>query len=523
MHARKQQDGELLLLGSVQQQPTGRRIVGDATRRGGSRGGRVWQRSRRTRESVVQARRRRSPAPNVVKPVVRARLEPCGAAPAERSGRDPGGRANIYGGMDLIADLEARGLIHDSTDREFLRARVAAIDEQGPVGIYYGCDPTADSLHAGNLVGLIMLRRFQLAGHRAIALAGGATGMIGDPSGRSEERNLLDDATLDHNVAAIKEQISRIVELDDPARGVLVDNRDWTQPVTLLEFLRDVGKHVTINQMLARESVRKRIESEHGISFTEFSYMLLQANDYLWLHDHLDCEIQIGGSDQWGNIIGGVDLIRRKRHKAVHAFAWPLLLAADGSKLGKTTGARTWLDPAQTSPYQFRQHWLQIGDDEIRAQLLTFSLRPVEELEELLAAHAAAPHERAAQRALATEMTELVHGTEAGAGRRRGGRRAVRRRPDDRLGGRPRRGRPRGAVEPPVAEPSSRTWSACSSRPNWRRRRAMPGARSMARGTGPTACRSTPRPDLAGGRAAARAVLAAPTRQEVTPPHRGFS
>jgi len=237
--------------------------------------------------------------------------------------------------------------------------------------------------------------------------------MIGDPSGRSEERNLLDDATLDHNVAAIKAQISRIVQLDDPSVGVLVDNREWTQPVTLLEFLRDVGKHVTVNQMLARESVRKRVESEHGISFTEFSYMLLQANDYLWLHDHLECEIQIGGSDQWGNIIAGVDLIRRKRHRVVHAFAWPLLLAADGSKLGKTTGARTWLDPNKTSPYQFRQHWLQIGDDEIRAQLLTFSLRPVDELEAVLEAHAHAPHERAAQRALAREMTELVHGEPA--------------------------------------------------------------------------------------------------------------
>ena len=397
--------------------------------------------------------------------------------------------------MDLIADLEARGLIHDSTDREFLRARVAARDEQGPVGIYYGCDPTADSLHAGNLVGLIMLRRFQLAGHRAIALAGGATGMIGDPSGRSEERNLLDDATLDHNVAAIKEQISRIVELDDPARGVLVDNRDWTQPVTLLEFLRDVGKHVTINQMLARESVRKRIESEHGISFTEFSYMLLQANDYLWLHDHLGCEIQIGGSDQWGNIIAGVDLIRRKRHTAVHAFAWPLLLAADGSKLGKTTGARTWLDPAKTSPYQFRQHWLQIGDDEIRAQLLTFSLRPVER-----ARGAARGARRGAARAGgaagAGEGDDRVGARRrGGAGRRRGGRRAVRRRPDDRLGGGPRRGRPRGAVEPPVAEPSSRTWSTSSWRPSWPRRRATPGGRSTARATGPTGYRSTPRPD----------------------------
>ena len=286
-------------------------------------------------------------------------------------------------------------------------------------------------MHAGNLVGLIMLRRFQLAGHRAIALAGGATGMIGDPSGRSEERNLLDDATLDHNVAAIKQQISRIVELDDPSRGVLVDNRDWTQPVTLLEFLRDVGKHVTINQMLARESVRKRIESEHGISFTEFSYMLLQANDYLWLHDHLGCEIQVGGSDQWGNIVAGVDLIRRKRHTAVHAFAWPLLLAADGSKLGKTTGARTWLDPAKTSPYQFRQHWLQIGDDEIGAQLLMFSLRPVGELEGLLEAHAAAPQRTAGAAGPGGDDRVGARGA-GGAGGRRGGRRALRRRPDRR-------------------------------------------------------------------------------------------
>ena len=311
--------------------------------------------------------------------------------------------------MDLIADLEARGLLHDSTDREALRARVAA----GPVGIYYGCDPTADSLHVGNLIGLVMLRRFQDHGHLAIALAGGATGMIGDPSGRSEERNLLDEATLSHNVEAIKAQIARIVDLADPTRGVLVDNRDWTNGITLLEFLRDVGKHATINQMLARESVRIRLESEHGISYTEFSYMLLQANDYLWLHDRLGCEIQIGGSDQWGNIIGGVDLIRRVRRHAVHAFSWPLLTAADGSKLGKTTGARIWLDPERTSPYQFRQHWIQVPDDDVARQLRTFSLRPLAEVDELLARHADEPHRRHAQRALAREMTELVHGAAA--------------------------------------------------------------------------------------------------------------
>ena len=311
--------------------------------------------------------------------------------------------------MDLIADLEARGLIHDSTDREHLRARVA----EGPVGIYYGCDPTADSLHIGNLIGLIVLRRFQDAGHKAIALAGGATGMVGDPGGRSEERNLLDEETLTSNVAAIKAQLGRIVDLSNPDRGVLVDNRDWTHPITLLEFLRDVGKHVTVNQMMARESVKIRLESEHGISFTEFSYMLLQANDYLWLHDHLGCDIQIGGSDQWGNIVSGVDLIRRKRQETVHAFSWPLLKASDGTKLGKTTGARTWLDADKTSPYQLRQYFMQVADDDVRAQLMAFSLRPISELEELLTEHAEAPHRRLAQRSLANEVTALVHGVEA--------------------------------------------------------------------------------------------------------------
>ena len=308
---------------------------------------------------------------------------------------------------DLIADLEARNLIHDSTDRERLREAVAS----GPIGIYYGCDQTADSLHVGNLIGLVMLRRFQDAGHRAVALAGGATGMIGDPSGRSDERNLLDQETLDHNVAAIKAQIARIVDLD--AGGVLVDNRDWTHPITLLEFLRDVGRHVTVNQMLARESIRQRLNSEHGISYTEFTYMLLQAHDYLWLHQHEGCVIQIGGSDQWGNIIAGVDLIRRKTGEQVHAFCWPLLTAADGSKLGKTTGARVWLDAARTSPYQFRQHWIQMPDDAVESQLLMFSLQPLPALHDLLAEHRDAPHLRLAQRALGDEMTALVHGTPA--------------------------------------------------------------------------------------------------------------
>jgi tyrosyl-tRNA synthetase len=310
--------------------------------------------------------------------------------------------------MDLLADLEARGLVQHTTDRAALADRLAG----GRLTLYYGCDPTADSLHHGNLIGLIVLRRFQQAGHVALALAGGATGMIGDPSGRSEERNLLDDETLDRNVAAIKEQIARIVDLED-GRGRLVDNRDWTRSISLLDFLRDVGKHATVNQMLARDSVRTRLESEHGISYTEFSYMLLQANDYLWLHDHLGCELQIGGSDQWGNIVSGVDLIRRRRQAAVHALAWPLLTSPEGTKLGKSTGARVWLDPKKTSPYQFHQHWMQLDDAEVATQFPMFSLRPLPHVEQLLSAHADAPEERRGQRALADELTELVHGQEA--------------------------------------------------------------------------------------------------------------
>ena len=312
---------------------------------------------------------------------------------------------------DLIADLEARNLIHDSTDLEFLRAQVAA----GPTGIYYGCDPTADSLHVGNLIGLVVLRRFQDAGHRVIALAGGATGMIGDPGGRSEERNLLDEETLTYNVGRIKEQLGRVVDLTDDQRGRLVDNRDWTQPITVLEFLRDVGKYVTVNQMLARESVKIRIESEHGISFTEFSYMLLQANDYLWLHDNLNCTIQVGGSDQWGNILSGVDLIRRKRQQQVHAFCWPLMTASDGTKLGKTTGARIWLDAAKTSPYQLRQHFMQTADADVEQQLLTFSLRSVAEIRDIAARHAEAPQQRLGQKTLADDMVSLIHGEAATA------------------------------------------------------------------------------------------------------------
>ncbi len=308
----------------------------------------------------------------------------------------------------LLDDLEARGLVHDTTDREALADRLST----GPLTLYYGCDPTADSLHVGNLIGLLVLRRFQDAGHRPVALAGGATGMVGDPSGRSDERNLLDEATLSANVAAIKAQMARIVDFDD-GRAALVDNREWTAGVGLLDFLRDVGKHVTVNQMLARESVKARLASENGISYTEFSYMLLQANDYLHLHRDLAVELQIGGSDQWGNILSGIDLIRRVDGATVHGLAWPLLTAADGTKLGKTTGARIWLDPARTSPYQFFQHWMQTDDRQVGEFLAKFTLLPLAEVDDITAAHLEHPERRRGQRRLADEVTRLVHGDAA--------------------------------------------------------------------------------------------------------------
>src|SRR4051794_19209500 len=277
--------------------------------------------------------------------------------------------------VELLAHLQARGLIHDTTDRDALARRL----DEGPVTLYHGMDPSADSLHTGNLIGLLMLRRFQLAGHHPIALAGGATGMVGDPGGRSEERNLLDEDTLRANVASIKAQIARI--LGDEGEWKLVDNYDWTRDVPLLAFLRDVGKHVTVNQMMARDSVRTRLQSEHGISFTEFSYMLLQANDYWWLHEHEACELQVGGSDQWGNILSGVDLIRRRSGAAVHALCWPLLTAGDGTKLGKTTGARIWLNPERTTPFELFQHFVQTDDREVRRLLLWLTLLPVKEID----------------------------------------------------------------------------------------------------------------------------------------------
>ena len=312
-------------------------------------------------------------------------------------------------GEQLLNDLDARGLIHDSTDRAALIERL----NQGPIGVYVGFDPTADSLHAGNLLGQVMLRRFQLAGHRPVVLAGGATGMVGDPGGRSEERNLLDRETLNHNVACVKKQLEKILDFDGPVAARMVDNATWTEPMGTLEFLRDVGKHFTVNQMVAKESVRARMESENGISFTEFSYMLLQANDFRHLCEFENVEMQMGGSDQWGNITAGTDLIRRRLTKSGYGLTWPLLTRSDGQKMGKSVHGALWLDPEKTSPYEFRQYWVQLPDEDVERFLLQLTLRSVDDIASLMTEHRAAPEKRLAQRALATDVTTLVHGVAA--------------------------------------------------------------------------------------------------------------
>ncbi len=315
-------------------------------------------------------------------------------------------------GGAILDDLLARGLVHDSTDPERLRERLDA----GPITVYCGFDPTADSLHIGHLVPLLVLRRFQLCGHQPIALAGGATGMIGDPSGRSDERNLLDGPTLDHNLASITGQLARLLDFDGgpgilPAE--LVDNRSWTEPIGVLEFLRDVGKHVTVNAMLAKESVRNRIDSESGISFTEFSYMLLQANDFHVLHETRGCELQIGGSDQWGNITAGIDLIRRRSGGHAHGLTVPLVTRSDGAKFGKTAEGAVWLAPARTLPYELHQYFINVDDRDVERLLLQLTLLPVAEVADVMGTHAVDPAARVAQRRLADEVTALIHGAEA--------------------------------------------------------------------------------------------------------------
>ena len=313
-------------------------------------------------------------------------------------------------GASILDDLQARGLIHDTTDLDALRKRL----DEGPITLYHGIDPSASSLHIGNYVGVLALRRFQDHGHNVIVLVGGSTGMVGDPGGRSEERNLLDEDSLATNIAGIRGQLEKLVDFA-PASGTveMVSNYDWTKDVSILDFLRDVGKHVTVNQMVARDSVKSRMESEHGISYTEFSYMLLQAFDYWWLHTNKACELQVGGSDQWGNIAQGVDLIRRREQNHVHALTWPLITRADGQKFGKSVSGAVWLDPERTSPYEFHQYWMNTDDRDVERFLLQLTLLPVEEIQSIMAEHAEAAHERKAQQRLADAVTELIHGADA--------------------------------------------------------------------------------------------------------------
>ncbi|MEM7092500.1 MAG: tyrosine--tRNA ligase [Actinomycetota bacterium] len=312
---------------------------------------------------------------------------------------------------DLLADLDARGLIHDTTDRDALAAALDA----GMVTLYVGFDPTADCLHLGNYIGILALRRFQLAGHKPLALAGGSTGMVGDPGGRSEERNLLDAETLAHNLAGISAVLERFLVFDSGAANdaELVNNYDWTGDVNVLDFLRDVGKHITVNQMMAKDSVKSRLESEHGISFTEFSYMLLQAFDFWWLYENKGCTLQGGGSDQWGNITAGTDLIRKRSGGSAHALTWPLLLRSDGAKFGKTADGALWLAADRTLPYELHQYFLRVPDDDVERMLLQLTLLPVDEIAAVMDEHRAAPEQRIAQRRLADQALTEIHGADA--------------------------------------------------------------------------------------------------------------
>ncbi len=335
--------------------------------------------------------------------------QPGAACTVSAMATDAGGSTGDVpiGGTEVLADLEARDLFQDSTDREALAARL-----ERPTPLYCGFDPTADSLHIGNLQSIMLLVRFQAAGHPPFALVGGATGMIGDPSGRSEERQFLDSAVLDANRTSIGEQLGRFLDFDGPAAATLVDNRDWTEPVGVLEFLRDVGKYVTVNTMLAKDSVRSRLSRESGISFTEFSYMLLQANDFRILHRDHGVDLQVAGSDQWGNIVAGVDLVRRHTGDTVHGLTAPLIVRSDGSKFGKSEGENVWLSAERTSPWRMYQYFLNVADDDVGPLLLRLTMLPVDDCHRVAAEHATAPESRAGQRRLAREVTSLVHGPE---------------------------------------------------------------------------------------------------------------
>ncbi len=312
--------------------------------------------------------------------------------------------------MNFVEELKWRGMIHDimpGTEEQLKKEMTAA---------YVGIDPTADSLHIGHLVGVMMLKHLQRAGHKPIALVGGATGMIGDPSGKSQERNLLTEETLRHNQECLKEQLARFLDFEtgEANRAEMVNNYDWMSQFSFLEFIRDVGKHLTVNYMMAKDSVKKRIggEGQSGMSFTEFSYQLVQGYDFLHLYQEKNCKLQMGGSDQWGNITTGTELIRRKVGGEAFALTCPLITKADGGKFGKTETGNVWLDAKRTSPYKFYQFWLNVSDEDAEKYAKIFTLLSKEEIDALVKEHAEAPHARVLQKRLAQEVTTMVHGEE---------------------------------------------------------------------------------------------------------------
>ena len=312
---------------------------------------------------------------------------------------------------DFVQELEWRGMIHTIMPgaKEQLQKEMTTA--------YLGIDPTADSLHIGHLVGVMILKHFQMCGHRPIALIGGATGMIGDPSGKSQERNLLDEATLRHNQEAIKNQLAKLIDFDSTAdnHALLVNNYDWMKEFSFLDFARDIGKCITVNYMMAKDSVKKRFNGEgDGMSFTEFTYQLLQGYDFLHLYNEYNCKVQLGGADQWGNITTGTELIRRKLGSEAEAFAitCPLITKADGTKFGKTESGNVWLDARYTSPYKFYQFWLNVSDDDAKRYIKIFTLLDRETVEALITEHDAAPHLRVLQKRLAEEVTTMIHSKE---------------------------------------------------------------------------------------------------------------
>jgi tyrosyl-tRNA synthetase len=306
----------------------------------------------------------------------------------------------------LIEELSWRGMIQD-----IMPGTAEQLEKEMTTG-YIGFDPTADSLHIGSLVPIMLLVHLQKAGHKPIALVGGATGMVGDPSGKSEERNLLSEQDLQHNLSGVKKQLEKFLDFDpgNPHRAEMVNNHDWFRDLSFLDFIRDVGKHITVNYMMAKDSVKKRLEGETGMSFTEFTYQLVQGYDFYHLYTQKNCKLQMGGSDQWGNIVTGTELIRRKAGGEAFAFTCPLITKADGGKFGKTEKGNIWLDPARTSPYQFYQFWLNAADADAERYLKIFTFLPQSEIEALSGAHSQAPHQRILQKRLAKEVTLFIHG-----------------------------------------------------------------------------------------------------------------